>query len=133
MIYKDCDIRGVYGEELRLEEVRLIGRALGTMLEGRSIAVCGDVRTSTPDIKRELIAGLLETGGDIIAVPADLEMNGEKQDVDYSDYAIRVSAGRSAFAIVMLPNYTIDQETYATEKFEVTDWHLDFIIHEAAS
>ena len=74
-----------------------------------------------------------ETGGDIIAVPADLEMNGEKQDVDYSDYAIRVSAGRSAFAVVMLPNYTIDQETYATEKFEVTDWHLDFIINEAAS
>ena len=68
MIYKDCDIRGVYGEELRLEEVRLIGRALGTMLEGRSIAVCGDVRTSTPDIKRELIAGLLETGGDIIDI-----------------------------------------------------------------
>ena len=68
MIYKDCDIRGVYGEELRLDEVRLIGRALGTMLEGRSIAVCGDVRTSTPDIKRELIAGLLETGGDIIDI-----------------------------------------------------------------
>ena len=68
MIYKDCDIRGVYGEELRLDEVRLIGRALGTMLEGRSITVCGDVRTSTPDIKRELIAGLLETGGDIIDI-----------------------------------------------------------------
>lgn len=68
MIYKDCDIRGVYGEELRLDEVRLIGRALGTMLEGRSITVCGDVRTSTSDIKRELIAGLLETGGDIIDI-----------------------------------------------------------------
>ena len=68
MIYKDCDIRGVYGEELRLDEVRLIGRALGTMLEGRSIIVCGDVRTSTPDIKRELIAGLYETGGDILDI-----------------------------------------------------------------
>lgn len=68
MIYKDCDIRGVYGEELKLDEVRLIGRALGTMLEGRSITVCGDVRTSTSDIKRELIAGLLETGGDIIDI-----------------------------------------------------------------
>lgn len=68
MIYKDCDIRGVYGEELKLDEVRLIGRALGTMLEGRNITVCGDVRISTPDIKRELIAGLLETGGDVIDI-----------------------------------------------------------------
>ncbi|MDO4938957.1 MAG: phosphomannomutase/phosphoglucomutase [Lachnospiraceae bacterium] len=68
MIYKDCDIRGVYGEELKLDEVRLIGRALGTMLSGRSIIVCGDVRTSTPDIRKELIQGLMETGGNIIDI-----------------------------------------------------------------
>lgn len=74
-----------------------------------------------------------ETDGDIVAVPSDLEMNGERSEVDYSDYAVSVSAGRSAFAVVMLPNYTINMETYATEKFEVTDWHLDFIINGEAS
>lgn len=68
MIYKDCDIRGIYGEELALDEVRLIGRAIGTMLEGRSIVVCGDVRISTPDIKRELMSGLTETGAEVIDI-----------------------------------------------------------------
>lgn len=68
MIYKDCDIRGIYGEELKLDEVRLIGRAIGTMLGGRNIIVCGDVRVSTPDIKKELTEGLLETGADIIDI-----------------------------------------------------------------
>lgn len=68
MIYKDCDIRGVYGEELTLKEVRLIGRAIGTMLNGKSIIVCGDVRVSTGDIKTELTEGLLETGADIIDI-----------------------------------------------------------------
>lgn len=68
MIYKDCDIRGIYGKELTLQEVRLIGRALGTMLEGRNITVCGDVRVSTYDIKEQLIAGLVETGGDVIDI-----------------------------------------------------------------
>ena len=68
MIYKDCDIRGVYGEELKLDEVRLIGRALGTMLGGRTVIVCGDVRESTPAIRQQLTEGLLETGADIIDI-----------------------------------------------------------------
>lgn len=74
-----------------------------------------------------------ETGGDITAVPTELVMNGEKQDVDYSFYAVSVKADSSAFAVVVLPNFTIDEETWAVTKFEVTDYTLDFTINSAAS
>ena len=64
-IYKDCDIRGVYGRELRADEVYLIGRALAAMAQGK-ILVGGDVRLSTPELKDALIRGLLDSGAQVI-------------------------------------------------------------------
>lgn len=61
-IWKDCDIRGIYGEEFGVEDAYKIGRAIGTMIQGRDIIVAGDVRVSTPELKSELIRGLMETG-----------------------------------------------------------------------
>ena len=69
-----------------------------------------------------------KTGKAISLVPTELEMNGEKQDTDYSDYAIAVSADSATFASLPLPNYTVDTETWATQKFDVTDYSLNFII-----
>ena len=56
-IYKDCDLRGVYGSELTAAEVYRIGRALATLCPGR-ILVGGDVRLSTPELKKALMDGL---------------------------------------------------------------------------
>ena len=67
-----------------------------------------------------------ESGKDVKVTPADLEMNGEKQDVGYSDYTISVHAGNSAFAAIPLPNYTINTDTWETTKFEVTSYKLNF-------
>lgn len=92
MIYKDCDIRGIYGKELTLEEVRLIGRAIGTMLNGKSIVICGDVRVSTPDIKKQLTEGLLETGAEIIdigIVPTPLAYYAKSREA-LSTYALAI-------------------------------------------
>jgi len=62
-IYKDCDIRGVYGRELLADEVRRIGRGMGAMLPAGSVMrVGGDVRLSTPELKSALIRGLSESG-----------------------------------------------------------------------
>ncbi|HHW02620.1 MAG TPA: phosphomannomutase/phosphoglucomutase [Thermoanaerobacterales bacterium] len=61
-IFKACDIRGTYGKDLTAEDAFEIGRAFGTMVEGRSVAVGGDVRISTPILKRELMRGLSESG-----------------------------------------------------------------------
>ena len=70
-IFKDCDIRGIYPEELTGEESYKIGLAIGTVIGGRSIAVSGDVRVSTPDLKECLIRGLAESGAQVL----DIGMN----------------------------------------------------------
>lgn len=64
-IYKDCDIRGVYGTELREADARSIGRAVGTLLQGRPVVVGGDVRLSTPALKEALIGGLVSCGAKV--------------------------------------------------------------------
>ncbi len=65
-IYKDCDIRGVYNEELMDAEAYEIGRAVGTLLHGKTVVVCGDARTSTPALKKQLMKGLRESGANLL-------------------------------------------------------------------
>lgn len=67
-IYKDCDIRGIYGKEFDESEIYRFGRALGKKISGKSITVAGDVRVSTPVIKEALIKGLSEAGTEIIDI-----------------------------------------------------------------
>ncbi len=67
-IFKDCDIRGVCGTELREKDAYDIGRAIGTMLGGKSTVVGGDVRVSTPLLKAECIRGLTECGAKVIDI-----------------------------------------------------------------
>ncbi len=67
-IYKDCDIRGIYGVEFDCATVYRIGRAIGAMMAGQRLAVGGDVRLSTPEIRRSLLRGLVQGG----ARPLDL-------------------------------------------------------------
>ena len=62
-IFKDCDIRGVYGRELTDGDARKIGRGLCAMLPpGATVRVGGDVRLSTPALKEALIGGLVAGG-----------------------------------------------------------------------
>jgi phosphomannomutase/phosphoglucomutase len=67
-IYKDCDIRGIYGEEFGEKDAWLIGRAAGTMMAGKMLVVGGDVRISTSVLKRSVINGLRESGADIVNI-----------------------------------------------------------------
>lgn len=64
-IYKDCDIRGVYGQDLTEREMEQIGQALAVKLQGRSIVVGGDFRTHTPQLKAALIRALLAGGAQV--------------------------------------------------------------------
>jgi phosphomannomutase/phosphoglucomutase len=65
-IYKECDIRGIFGTELTEKTAYNIGRAVGTIIDGKNVLVCGDVRVSTPILKDCLIEGLLESGASVI-------------------------------------------------------------------
>lgn len=62
-IFKDCDVRGIYPEEICGDHAYRIGLALGAMLPpGGSARVGGDVRLSTPELKQRLIQGLADAG-----------------------------------------------------------------------
>lgn len=62
-IFKDCDIRGIYGTELTADDSYKIGRGLCAMVPpGATLRVGGDVRLSTPELKEALIRGLVDGG-----------------------------------------------------------------------
>ena len=67
-IFKDCDIRGIFGTEFRQTDALLIGKAVGTILRGREILLCGDVRLSTESLKSALAQGLVECGAKVIDI-----------------------------------------------------------------
>ena len=67
-IYKECDIRGVYGKDLGDETAYLMGRALGTKLNGQVVVIGGDARTSTPVLSKRLIEGLVQSGADVVDI-----------------------------------------------------------------
>ena len=67
-IFKAYDIRGVVGESLNSEIVRVIGRAIGSEAQalGQSHLVVGrDGRHSSPELSEALIAGILGSGCDV--------------------------------------------------------------------
>ncbi len=61
-IFKACDIRGTFGEDLDAGIAYAIGRAAGAEIGHRTVVVGGDVRPSTPELKDALIRGLVESG-----------------------------------------------------------------------
>ena len=65
-IFKACDIRGVYPDELNEEHAFALGRALGTELAGGVCVLGGDLRCSTPALKGAVRDGLLRSGADVI-------------------------------------------------------------------
>lgn len=65
--FRAYDVRGVYAEVLDLEVARCLGYGIARYLtDTRPIAVCRDVRLSSPDLAAALIQGLVESGIDVI-------------------------------------------------------------------
>ncbi|MEW6358447.1 MAG: phosphomannomutase/phosphoglucomutase [Planctomycetota bacterium] len=73
-IFKPCDLRGVYGEDLTDEVMMRVGQAIATILvrdaakPGPTILVAGDLRTSTPSLKDSLIRGMTAGGAQVIDI-----------------------------------------------------------------
>jgi len=69
-IFKACDIRGVFPDELDEGLAFAIGRALGTELSGSACVLGGDVRPSTPVLMSALRDGLLRSGASVVELGA---------------------------------------------------------------
>lgn len=71
-IFREYDIRGIWGEDLTFETADLVGRAFGTYVSklsgGKdiSLSIGRDVRLSSSDIAENLIQGIISTGADVI-------------------------------------------------------------------
>ena len=70
-IFREYDIRGLHPQDLHPDAVRRIGGAFGTVLREKGlkkIAVGGDVRLHTPEIKEGFIAAVLAAGIDVVDI-----------------------------------------------------------------
>ena len=73
-IFKSYDIRGLYPEEITTHAVAQIARAFVTMLRAENgqdtlrIAVGGDMRVSTPELKGAVIEALVAHGVEVIDI-----------------------------------------------------------------
>jgi phosphomannomutase/phosphoglucomutase len=68
-IFREYDVRGLVESDLTPENVRALGRALGTAFRresATSVGVARDVRSSGARIRDDLIAGLQSTGCDVV-------------------------------------------------------------------
>jgi len=72
-IFREYDIRGVYGTALTEKISEEIGKAFGTLIleaGGRKIALGYDIRLSSPSHREALLSGLLSTGIDVVDIGA---------------------------------------------------------------
>ena len=63
--FKAYDIRGVFGQDFNLEDVKRIGFYLPELMKTQRILVGRDVRTSSPEIHTALCQGITSAGADV--------------------------------------------------------------------
>ena len=70
-IFREYDIRGVYGDALTESLAEDIGRAFGTLIRrgsGKTVSMGHDVRLSTPSLREALLKGMLSTGINVVDI-----------------------------------------------------------------
>ena len=64
-IFREYDIRGIVEEDFTNELVYDLGRSFGTFLlknNSPHLSISGDIRSTTPLLKEQIVKGLLSTG-----------------------------------------------------------------------
>lgn len=90
-ILRAYDIRGVYGQTLTDIDGLFIGRAFGSFLVNNGqklVTVACDGRVSSPELKKQLIEGLLECGIEVIDIGV-----GPTPMLYFSVYELKADAG----------------------------------------
>ncbi|WP_315708419.1 phosphomannomutase CpsG [Brenneria uluponensis] len=73
--FKAYDIRGRLGDELNVDLAYRIGRAFGQYMQAKKVAIGGDIRLSSEELKSALSEGLRDAGADVI----DLGITGTEE------------------------------------------------------
>lgn len=72
-IFREYDIRGIYGTALTEKVAEEIGKAFGTLIRrsgGKKISLGYDIRLSSPSLREALLSGLLSTGIHVVDIGA---------------------------------------------------------------
>ena len=67
-IFKACDIRGLYGSQLDEPTAYAAGRAAGSEAGAGTVVLGGDVRPSTPTLKKAVAEGLAAAGCKVLDI-----------------------------------------------------------------
>jgi len=67
-IFKACDIRGLYGSQLDEPTAYAAGCAAGSEIDGGAVVLGGDVRPSTPALKKAVAEGLAAAGCKVLDI-----------------------------------------------------------------
>tara|TARA_B100000029_G_scaffold303096_1_gene295925 strand:+ start:13098 stop:14468 length:1371 start_codon:yes stop_codon:yes gene_type:complete len=70
-VFREYDIRGVVKDDFPSEFINSLGKAFGTYVKrlgAKEISLSGDVRLTTPKLKKEFKEGVLDTGIDVIDI-----------------------------------------------------------------
>ena len=61
-LFLDCDIRGIYGQNVDETLARKIGLAVGSLARRRQVLIAGDYRVHTPQLMDALVEGVIDAG-----------------------------------------------------------------------
>ncbi len=70
-LFREYDIRGIYGKELTEDVAEAIGKSFGTLIRRdgkKKISLGYDIRLSSPSLRSALLSGLLSTGLHVIDI-----------------------------------------------------------------
>ena len=70
-IFREYDIRGEVKTDFPPAVVEMLGRGYGTYISkqgAKKVALSGDIRLTTPELKRSFKEGLLSTGLDVVDI-----------------------------------------------------------------
>tara|TARA_Y100000994_G_C15697411_1_gene443846 strand:- start:1452 stop:2828 length:1377 start_codon:yes stop_codon:yes gene_type:complete len=123
-IFREYDIRGIVGKEINDNLALKIGRGFGTYLirnNKKSIAISGDVRTSTDSLLEHLEQGLIMSGVNVInlgKLPTPLNYYSMHTDKIKVDGAIQITGSHNP------ANYNGFKITYNKKPFYGEDIQL---------
>ena len=155
-IFREYDIRGVYGEELSDELAYHIGRAFGTNLVRKGIlstVVAYDNRLSSVNLEKELVKGLVDTGIKVLRIGlattpmcyfaanylntnSSMMITASHNPKEYNGFKFSYNGIHNAFGKSILEIYDlIDKQDYengngSVENIDIREAYIDLIVNK---